>query len=98
MSFPEPSHYVCRCGEFFPCSDATHIDSPYVSEFWGAQGVSEGYIPACPNCGEDVDEAWLCDVCQVRRADVEGADMCSICLAEEYKADAQLDQAKEASV
>lgn len=83
MSFP--THFECACGELFLCDEAF---TAFVQD--------EGILRLCPRCGsEDLEDAWLCERCGIRRADEEGTDLCHVCFAEEDKADAMWDQAKE---
>lgn len=69
------THFACSCGDLFPRDEAI-------------EGAPDkyGYVPLCPSCNsEELDDAWLCERCLIRRADESGTEYCGVCYAEMEK-------------
>lgn len=76
------THFICQCGEFFPKDEASYVN-------WTECAL-------CPACDSDeLDDAWMCEHCLMRRADESGTDLCTVCAREEEKLAAMWDQNKE---
>lgn len=93
----DATHFCClKCAEVFEKAEATQGIERYTSEMHGQVAYHAQIYNVCPFCESDeLEDAWLCELCGIRRADVEGTDCCAVCMAEEEKLGAMWDQANE---
>lgn len=89
--------FSCRhCGHTGEAD--TSIEAELVDSMYDRAPTLEKFeVARCAECrSEDLDEAFYCEVCNIRPSTIEGTGLCAVCYqAEEAEQDATVARIKE---